>query len=126
MRYENNSLLREYLDRGAAGAHREHMDHAGFELDDAAFAAALAEVRVQHPQLTDAEAQARAVFRLLTRAVPASAHGAQLVVAAPLVPRIERIAPHAWRWLKVAWAIAVLLLAAKAARCEPRPPLTAC
>ena len=121
MRYDNNERLRQYLDRGAAGAYREHMRHPGFELDATAFAAALGEVRDQHPDLSDDEAEARAAFRLLTSGVPPE-------VAVALPSRwyrtrawTRRTAERAWPWLKLAWALAVLFLAALAAHAEPPP-----
>ena len=112
MRYENNDTLRDFLDRGAAGDYREHLRHPSFEIDDAAFAAVLEAVREQHPHLQEEEVQARAVFRLLTC-------GAAPPVAVALPSRWYRLhtwiqaqAPRAWRWLKIAWAVALLVLAA--------------
>ncbi len=115
MRYENNDRLRQYLDRGAAGAYREHMRHPGFELDASAFSAALGEVREQHADLSDDEAEARAVFRLLTRGAPP-----EIAVALPsrwyrARAWTLRAAFLAWPWLKLAWAVAVLFFAALAA-----------
>src|SRR6185437_2574824 len=96
MRYENNDRLREYLDRGATGAYREHMRHPYFELDATAFAATLAEVQAQHSALTSQEAEARTAFRLLTSGAPPS-------VAMALPSRryraeawARRVAPQAW------------------------------
>ena len=110
----------------------------------------LAEVRAQHPQLTDEEADARAAFRLLTSAslagtaastLASAADGAATtaVVSTPgrtvsaedlgsaTTPRVwtQHAGQVAWRLVKLPWAVAVLLLAAKAARCEPRRPLPA-
>src|SRR5262245_21685357 len=108
MRYENNDTLREFLERGAAGAYREHIRHPGFELDDAAFAAALSDVRAQHPLLDAIEAEARAVFRLLTSGAPP-----EVIAALPsrwyrAQSWVLRTAPRAWPWVKVVWAAAVL------------------
>ena len=126
MRYENNPILREYLDRGAAGAFREHLKHPGFELDGSAFAATLSEVRAQHPHLGDDEAEARAVFRLLTSGAPP-----EIAVALPsrwyrVRGWIWRTSPRVWPWIKVLWAIAVLvlcllILCTEAAHAEPNP-----
>jgi len=110
MKYENNPTLREYLQRGAAGAHREHARHPNFELDATAFARALDEVRAQHPHLGDEEACARAAFRLLTSGAPPE-------VAVALPSRGYRLrawsvqtAITIWPWLKLLWAVAVLAL----------------
>src|SRR5882724_9887754 len=121
MHYENNQRLREYLERGAAGVYREHMRHPRFEIDGAAFAAALDDVRMQHPYMTGEEAEARAVFRLLTSGAPPE-------IAVPLPSRwyraqawIREEGPRAWPWIKLGWAIAVLALCALAAHAEPKP-----
>jgi hypothetical protein len=121
MRYQNNDRLRDYLGRGAAGAYREHLRHPSFELDDAAFAATLAEVLQTHPQMSRDDAEARAVFRLLTSGAPPA-------VAVALPSRwyrarawARRAAPRAWWWLKLAWAVSLLILAAIAAHAEPDP-----
>jgi hypothetical protein len=121
MRYENNDLLREYLHRGAAGPHREHAKHPAFELDADAFSDALAQVRHQHPHLSEPQAEARAAFRLLTRGAPPKAaesapspahHTHEHPVRAYFTrDYLERIAPDAWYYAKLVWAIALLLLA---------------
>ena len=122
MRYENNERLRGYLERGAAGAYREHIRHPRFEIDGVAFAETLDSVRAQHPDLTDDEAQARAVFRLLTMGAPP-----EVAVALPspwyrVKTWAHRAVPRVLPWVKVLWAIAVLALCAIAAHAEPDPP----
>src|SRR5262249_37088688 len=111
MIYENNELLREYLNRGATGAYREFARHPRFELDASAFSDALVAVCEQHPHLNETESEARAAFRLLTSGAPPE-------IAAPLPSRWFRFcmfsrqaAVLAWPWLKIAWAVTVLILA---------------
>jgi hypothetical protein len=129
MLYENNDRLREYLDRGAAGAYREHLRHPRFEFKEEAFAAALDQVTAQFPDLPLEDAEARAAFRLLTSGIAPE-------VAVPLPSRwfralrfLRETSIQGWPWLKLAWAVAVLLLCVTAvallsalvARAEPTP-----
>lgn len=138
MRYENNERLRAFLDRGAAGVHREFIERPAFDLDANAVSRHLADVREQHPQLSDEESLARAVFRVLTSSPPApnlpvragssraaSLPGATAIVAArPVLSnrnRLRSCARIVWPWLKAAWAITLLLLVARAAHGAPKP-----
>jgi hypothetical protein len=139
MRYENNERLRQYLDRGAAGAQRELIGQPAFDLDEHELARHLAEVRSQHPQLTEEEAVARAAFRVLTIATPSGSspadttrdenanqqpHWEASVTRADSAAwsKLRRCAHRAWPFLKAAWAIALLLLvAAIASHAAPRP-----
>jgi hypothetical protein len=129
MKYENNDRLREYLDRGAAGAYREHLHHPRFEFNEEAFGAALDQVCAQFPSLSPEDAEARAAFRMLTSGVAPE-------VAVPLPSRWFRVtrfvrekSVRSWPWLKLGWAVAVLILCATAvallsalvARAEPTP-----
>jgi hypothetical protein len=129
MRYENNDRLREYLDRGAAGAYREHLRHPRFEFDEESFAAALDQVCAQFPELEPRDAEARAAFRLLTSGVAPD-------VAVPLPSRwyraeafLRAASLRCWPGLKLLWALAVLalcaaavvLLSALVAQAEPTP-----
>jgi hypothetical protein len=117
MIYENNAELREMLRRGVPGeALHELLNAKSFELADAEFEAALEEVKSQHSSHSDAEARARAAYRLLTRGrpkAPEAAPDAQETAGGRERAAISKrfwTADKVWMILRVAWAIAILAM----------------
>jgi hypothetical protein len=114
MIYENNSDLRELLRRGVSrdavpNLRDELLNARSFVVADTDFAAALAEVKAQHSSHTDAEADARAAYRLLT-CNPAQPPIARMSRWQELKRWTVRAVHAAWPWVKFAWAVAVLVL----------------
>src|ERR1700674_3248287 len=120
------------LKRGGAAAHQAYLEERQFAFDTGEFEKTRAEVQHQHPHLSPEESAARAAFRLLTSSAAKApltgdfSLGAVTSAGPPPFHPMRCLTP-----LKIAWAIAILillaviaglLLSALPARAEPDPP----
>jgi hypothetical protein len=104
MIYANNPALQELLKLGAADSRLQEAN--SFEFSDVAFDVAVADVSNQHGYFNEEETRTRAAYRLLTRkrSVPPVVGELPAPIVTPPFWRQERV----WRWLQIAWAIAIL------------------